>query len=184
MRSLDDIDVTRAITLHACAHDLEQPMLSAMDGVKPITLSGADARAFIDWAASATWRPAFERDLQSVSETLEGSPLLSTWLPLVTIRESFCSGGRNLQAPTTKALMAALRAAMREWRALGVDTVEISGHMATLDRRGTLAFLTGSDAVQFDASGSCADALPNGHEVAYATTVGGMAVLIGHAGRN
>jgi len=53
---------------------------------------------------------------------------LATWIPLVTFRERFCSGGRQMQDEGTQALMNRLRTEIWDWSDAGVDTVDVSGY--------------------------------------------------------
>ena len=128
-RSLDDIDETLPISLFPVQHDLDHPMTDGVVGAETVNLIGDEVRLFLTWAKSPTWRASLEEDMQGIAQTDDGHPLLTTWMPLVTFRETFCGGGRMLQDEATQKMMERLRAASREWRAAGVDTVDISGHV-------------------------------------------------------
>ncbi len=128
-RSLDDIDETAPVDLRPMQYDLDAPITKGIEGLTGIVLTPSDGVPFLSWAKTPTWRGAFERDLQHVANDSEDRPLLSTWLPLVTLRESFCGGGRDLQDATLQRLMERLRAQMRDWRAAGVDLVAVDGRL-------------------------------------------------------
>ncbi len=127
MASLDDIDASLPLELWACQHDLDGPATRLVESVAPIILEGADVVLFLQWAKQESWRERFECDLQSIANDEEGRKLLTTWIPLVTFRESFCAGGRQLQDPDTQELMERIRALTLNWRSAQVDTVDING---------------------------------------------------------
>lgn len=127
MATLKQIDVSLSLMLCPCQHDLDGPITRFVESVEPIILDGEDVTLFLAWAQQDGWRGQFEADLQSIANDSLGRKLLTTWMPLVTFRESFCAGGRQMQDPSTQALMERLRAATREWRTAGVDTVDVSG---------------------------------------------------------
>lgn len=129
MRTLEEFDLSMPLELWPYQHDLDAAISQPVDSVEPIILMGADAEAFLQWAKTDYWRPRFEEDLQSVSQDFDGRKLLTTWIPLVTFRESFCSGGRQLQGEEIQLLMERLREQSRSWRALEVDTVDVSGYV-------------------------------------------------------
>lgn len=129
MRTLEEINLSMPLELWPYQHDLDCAITQPVDSVEPIILHGADVEAFLQWAKTDYWRPRFEEDLQSVAQDSEGRRLLTTWLPLVTFRESFCSGGRQLQSPDIQLLMERLREQSRSWRTLEVDTVDINGYV-------------------------------------------------------
>lgn len=130
MRTLEDLDLSRPLYLSPYQHDLDASIIVVpVDSLEPIILEGDDIEAFLQWAKIDYWRPRFEEDLQSVSQDSEGRQLLTTWIPLVTFREVFCSGGRDLQGEKTKILMDRLREQTKGWRALEVDTVDVSGYV-------------------------------------------------------
>lgn len=127
MATLNDIDRTLPMGFAPRQHDLEVPVMRLVDGIDPIVLAGEDIQLFLDWAGQSAYRESMESDLQCLAMDSQKRDLLTTWLPLVTFRESLCNGGRHLQNSKTQALMERLRMATREWRAAGVDTVDISG---------------------------------------------------------
>lgn len=127
MATLEQINLALPLDLMPCQHDLDGPVVRAVESVAPITLQGTDALLFMQWAKGESWRGLFEGDLQSIAEDGEGRKLLSTWIPLVTFRERFCAGGRQVQDADTQALMEHLRSLTMGWRAAQVDTVEVSG---------------------------------------------------------
>lgn len=125
--TLGNIDVSLPIDLYPYQHDLDKTLTSPVETLKPIILCGEDVALFLSWAKQDPWREQFERDLQAIANDAQGRKLLTTWIPLVTFRESFCSGGRQMQNTATQALMERLRLDTREWRAAGVDMVDVSG---------------------------------------------------------
>lgn len=129
MRTLDQIDTSRAVMLTALHHDLDHSIWRPVAGTSTVVLRGDDAERFIAWAKRPSWRTTFEQDLQCVSEdAITREPLLSTLIPLVTLRESFCAGGRTIEDAATGALMERIRSETRGWRDARVDTVEVSGY--------------------------------------------------------
>lgn len=128
MSTLEDIDSARPLMLRAYRHDLDLAAVAPVEPLPAIELLGAEVPTFLHWAAIPGWRWHFEKDLQCLSEDLKGFALLSTQLPLVTIREEFCFGGRQLQDAATQALMDRLRTQMRGWRDAGADIVDICGY--------------------------------------------------------
>lgn len=130
MRTLEDLDLSRPLYLSPYQYDLDASIIVVpVDSLEPIILEGDDVEAFLHWAKIDYWRPRFEEDLQSVAQDSEGHKLLTTWIPLVTFREVFCSGGRHLQEEKTQILMDRLREQTKGWRALEVDTVDVSGYV-------------------------------------------------------
>jgi len=127
MASLDEIDQSLPLELWPYQHDLDGPTTRPVESVAPIILEGADVALFLQWAKQEGWRERFECDLQSIANDAEGRKLLTTWIPLVTFRESFCAGGRQLQDADTQALMERLRGLTLNWRSAQVDTVDING---------------------------------------------------------
>ena len=128
MSTLEDIDPGRPLMLRAYRHDLDRAAMAPVQSLPVIELLGADVSVFLRWAAIPGWRPFFEEDLQCLSQDLQGYALLSTQLPLVTIREQFCFGGRQMQDAAAQALMDRLRTLMRGWRDAGADMVDICGY--------------------------------------------------------
>ncbi|GAB0154651.1 hypothetical protein [Marinobacterium sp. BA1] len=131
MATLEDINPSMPLELWPYQHDLDAAITQPVDAIEPIILQGADVEAFLQWAKTDYWKPRFEEDLQCISQDSEGRNLLTTWMPLVTFRERFCSGGRQLQSSEIQVLMERIRAQSRNWRSLEVDTVDISGHLIT-----------------------------------------------------
>lgn len=129
MRTLDEIDLSMPLELRPYQHDLDYAVIQPATSVEPIILQGADIEVFLQWAKTDYWRPRFEEDLQSISQDYEGRALVTTWMPLVTFRERFCSGGRQLQEAETQVLMERIREQSRSWRSLEVDTVDITGYV-------------------------------------------------------
>lgn len=127
MATLEKIDRQQPLDITPYQHDLDRPSLNFCDGASGVVLTGQDVALFLAWAAR--WRPELEKDLQSIAQDSDGNALLTTWMPLVTFRESFCAGGRHEQDAATRGLMERLRSDLREWRGLGVDTVDISGRV-------------------------------------------------------
>ena len=125
--SLKQIDVRLPLDICPTQYDLDVPVTMSVDSVEPIILMGKDVALFLAWAQQEIWRAQLEMELQSVTNDSKGRKLYTTWIPLVTFRESFCVNGRQIQDPATQALMDRLRLASREWRDAGVDTVEVSG---------------------------------------------------------
>ncbi|TES61107.1 hypothetical protein E2P84_43840 [Burkholderia cepacia] len=128
MSTLEEICTDKPVTLTAYRHDLDLPLTVPVAPLSQISLIGDDASRFLAWAAQPGWRSAFETDLQCIAQDGAGQPLLTTWMPLITFRESFCAGGRQLQDNETRSLMTRLRAEMRAWREAGADTVDVSGY--------------------------------------------------------
>lgn len=131
MATLEQIDLSHPLELYPYQHDLDVAFTRPVETEKPIILKGADVELFLSWAKQDGWRHHFEEDLQSVAQDQEGKPLLTTWMPLVTFREHFCLGGRNLQDSDTRILMERIREQTKNWRASQVDTVDISGRFIT-----------------------------------------------------
>lgn len=127
MASLDEINAALPIELRPYQHDLDGPVSRPVESLAPIILEGGDVTLFLKWAKQDSWRVRFESDLQSIENDAEGRKLLTTWLPLVTFRESFCAGGRQIQDAETQALMERLRGLTLNWRSAQVDTVDING---------------------------------------------------------
>jgi hypothetical protein len=127
MAQLEQIDQTLPLNITPFQRDLDAPIMRHVDSLERIVLEGDDVAHFLVWAQHPSWRSQFEGDLQSVTNDTQGRKLLTTWLPLVTFREQFCCGGRLMQDPAMEALMDRLRVTTRDWRAAGVDTVDISG---------------------------------------------------------
>lgn len=101
-------------------------VIVGMDGAPALVLEGEKAKRFYDWVREY-WRERFERDLQGLSTHPSYGPLLTTWLPLVTFREDLCARAEPRKDEALTELLDELRAAMRNWRAAGADTVFISG---------------------------------------------------------
>ncbi len=132
---LEHIDAALPLELCPCQHDLDGPGIRSVELQAPIVLLGHEVVLFLEWAKQESWRGQFERDLQSIANDGAGRKLLTTWMPLVTFREGFCSGGRTMQDADTQALMERLRNQMMGWRSAQVDTVEISGRAAGQEER-------------------------------------------------
>lgn len=127
VRTVENFDRDCAIELSPFQHDLDSPSYNYVDGVDKIKLSLEETNLFLDWISESSWREKIEEDLQSIAQDENGTALVTTWLPLVTFRESLCGGGRQLQHKPMQDLMEKLRALTREWRGHQVDTVDISG---------------------------------------------------------
>lgn len=126
-RTIEQISLEHPVILSPYFHDLDSPSLLPAEKVEPIELSIDETALFVEWLFIPTWRSKAEEELQSIAQDAEGKPLLTTWMPLVTFRESFCSGGRNTQPEAMRTLMEKLRELTRGWRSCLVDTVDISG---------------------------------------------------------
>lgn len=126
MATLSHIDWSKPLTIDPMQRDLDAPIMRGVSGVETLTLEHEDVARFLDWASSSSWCHWFESDLQGLAER-NGHALLTTCIPLVIFRYEFCSGGRLMQDAGTRVLMERLIAATREWRAVGVDTVAVSG---------------------------------------------------------
>lgn len=126
-RTIEQISLEHPVILSPYFHDLDSPSLLPAEKVEPIELSIDETALFVEWLSIPTWRSNAEEELQSIAQDAEGKPLLTTWMPLVTFRESFCSGGRNTQPEAMRTLMEKLRELTRGWRSCLVDTVDISG---------------------------------------------------------
>jgi hypothetical protein len=126
-RSLDQLDNMLPLTIDPYQCDLDRVSMRIVEGLAPIVLAGDDVKVFLAWVAGPPWQEKFEEDLQSLANDGEGRELLTTCVPLVTFRESFCAGGRHMQDIPTQVLMESLRAQTRSWRDAGVDTVVVSG---------------------------------------------------------
>jgi len=122
---IEDIDPSKAITLTAHQHELDRPISGPVSGLEAIVIQGEDVVRFLAWAKRDTWREMLEDDFQCVACDRDNIDLWSAYIPLVTFREEFCTGGRSLQDELTQALMERLRAAMRSWREAGADTVNV-----------------------------------------------------------
>jgi hypothetical protein len=127
MATLEQIDSSLPLDLYPYQHDLDGAVIRPVAELKPVILDGMDVALFLNWAKGEGWRAKFEEVLQSVANDSLGRKLLTTWMPLVTFRESFCSGGRHMQNAETSALMERVRVETKGWRTAGVDTVDVSG---------------------------------------------------------
>lgn len=126
MGLISEIDRTKAIMLSPFQYHLDNPgHLLSVDDVDPIRLSLSHSQSLIDWIASSSyWRAELERDLQCLAEDLEGHPLLTTWMPLTTFRNVFCSNTAITQ--DLPDLSAYLYRSTRHWRDAGVEVVDIT----------------------------------------------------------
>lgn len=129
MATLRDCDLSKPIELRGMAYDLDNPAeLRGVDSAK-ITLQGAELSALMNWITnSEKWAEVFEEDLQGIAETLDGEPLLSTWLPLVDFRYKLCSCYLHGADTETIAVLQSLFHQTREWRDMGIDMIGIDAY--------------------------------------------------------
>lgn len=129
MDTLEDINPQRPIWIYPCRDDTDRSTIDVVVELDRLCVQGDDVGRFLAWAQTVTWRHHFESDLQCVSEDgITKEPLLSTWLPLQTLRGAFCAGGRSCQDASTQQLMERLQEETKAWRSHEVDLVEIDGY--------------------------------------------------------
>jgi hypothetical protein len=127
MASISDINPFSPIILDPAQFVLDRPNVTVcMDTVGSIRLDGERAETFIFWVRKH-WREDFEKDLQGLATDVDLGDLLTTWIPLVTLREDLCCRTLPRENQLVAELLDELRTLTREWRAAGVDTVFISG---------------------------------------------------------
>jgi hypothetical protein len=125
MSTLEQIDRNKVLQFEPYQHDGNYIPVENLD---TIIIEGDNVGLFLDWVSGETWRPVLEQELYSMFEDDQG-PLLTTWLPLVTFRNSLCGGGRNMQNTATQKLMDYIVESTRGWRDAGCDEVYISGYL-------------------------------------------------------
>ncbi|WP_122665110.1 hypothetical protein [Pseudomonas viridiflava] len=127
MATLECIDRSGPVLIDPCQYDLDSwVILKPVPGVQPIELSGQEAKTFYQWVGKF-WRTEFQKDLQGIATHVTHGDLLTTWIPLVTLREDMCCRSTPREDNDLCELLDKLRLLTREWRAAGVDTVCISG---------------------------------------------------------
>lgn len=139
MASFLDIDLTKPLAITPCVmKKLTEPdMLRVLEPMgEPnllkidtpigdiITLDPSAASAFMDWLLQSRWRPVLEADLQCMTETAQGEPLLTTWLQLDSLKV-LVDDAKHIAA------LEPVRTALATWAEQGVGNVYIEGY----DRR-------------------------------------------------
>jgi hypothetical protein len=136
MSTLKDIDHTRTVSIYPTfearvdepviielAEQLKNPNLLRCDEPlegRQITLMDADARRFLEWLAATRWGAILETDLQCVTETAKGEPLLTTWLELTVFTEMASEANAANVLPV-------LKETLNDWRECHVKNVYIDG---------------------------------------------------------
>ena len=126
MATFDQIDDTKPLSFAPMQYDLDTPShMFQVPVIENVVLTADDAKALLEFIKSSDfWREALERDLQSVSEDADGNPYITTWMPLTTFRNNFCSNiAINNEIPEiAKRLFKVTRA----WRDAGCEIVDFS----------------------------------------------------------
>lgn len=137
MATLKDIDHDRDISITPAirtkiddplivnlARERKDPNLLKCDSPvveHSIVLKGSHARRFLEWLATTPWGTVLEKDLQSMTETAKGEPLLSTWLDLARFEQL------ANDAHAAGALPQSLQSNFADWRSLGIGNVYLDG---------------------------------------------------------
>lgn len=126
MASFDQIDDTKPLSFAPMQYDLDNPgHMHLVPVIEYVVLSAEDTKAFVAYLNRAEhWKKEIERDLQCISEDLDGNPFLTTWMPLTTFRNYFCSNITiNNEIPE---IAQHLYKATRAWRDAGCEVVDFS----------------------------------------------------------
>lgn len=106
-------------------------------GAPTIHIEGPDVRAMLDFIERTCWRAEFEPNLQSLQDDADGRPMLTTWISMGTFQvfAGVSPGGMCLDQATPHVdktrladLLARLQAQTKDWRALGVQEVDLDGY--------------------------------------------------------
>jgi hypothetical protein len=134
MATLTNIDRRRAVTF--TAHTTTDKLPDGMPDWLPSQLTRAVAGEiieispardgqshFLDWLAESGWVAKVERDLQCLSETNKGEPLLTSWMKL----DEFAALAADAAVAS---MMPSMEEAIARWRELGVTDVFFDGYKA------------------------------------------------------
>jgi|SRR6185437_1941526 len=136
MASFLDIDLTKPLTItpHVMKKLDDPDMLALLEPIndpnllkcdtpagEAITLDPSAASTFMDWLLQSRWRPVLEADLQCMTETQAGEPLLTTWMHLDSLKV-LVDDARHIEA------LEPVRDALASWAGKGVGNVYIEGH--------------------------------------------------------
>lgn len=91
-----------------------------------VELSAIDAKPLLEYLARSAWSSEFNTNLQSLSETQSGAPLLTGWMGVAQFREftQYAGYGANVEA---RSAIRRLHDATHDWIATGVELVYFEG---------------------------------------------------------
>lgn len=121
--------MTREHVLRELAFHLVMPELLHVDEqieeAEPLVI--AEPRELLEWLRGSSWGRRLEADLQCMSVSPDGTPLLSSWL---SVREF----GRLVVESRGASFSLALNQAFASWGALGMDKVYVDGYQLPVVR--------------------------------------------------
>lgn len=122
MATISQIDRNRALRIYPTRTGAD--LVSKPDVECSITFEANETQSVLDWLSACTYKALFERNLQALSATTSGEPLLTTWFTLDEF-EAIASGA------DLPASLQALKGFLAEWRRSGMTDVYVDGYRAT-----------------------------------------------------
>lgn len=124
------IDNNAEMTQLAIKLDCSQLLNTAEPEPKAeINLSVEDSSLLLNYLKNCAWREGFDENLQGMSETEDGEPLLTGWMSIDEFNNFIKNAG--LDNPDVKIVIGKLHEASIDWKSMGIDDVYFDGYELT-----------------------------------------------------
>lgn len=140
MSRLEQIDQSKPLTFYgsktiksddpvlvklASSTGIDNLMCISSPATEAITLSPEDGARLLNYLTSCCWREDFDKDLQCISETELGEPLLTGWMSLEQFNQ-FVTATSEARFPICD-ISLKLSKLLSGWTALDIDEVTFTG---------------------------------------------------------
>lgn len=124
MTTINNIDPTKPLEFAGYRND--GVCANPVDGLPPIELDVTETGHLLAYLLDCCWRADFDWNLQCISETEVGEPLLTGWMSIAEFNSftEYATGG----TPEQQAVITKLHNLTIDWEAKGVEDVYFDGY--------------------------------------------------------
>ncbi|MEO7326473.1 MAG: hypothetical protein ABIW82_16765 [Dokdonella sp.] len=122
MATISQVDRDRALRISPTRTGAD--LVARPDVERSITVVPSETPSVLDWLSAGTHIALFERNLQALSDTADGEPLLTTWFSLDEF-EVVINGA------AVPASLRSIKALLPQWREAGITDIYVDGYRVT-----------------------------------------------------